>query len=305
MEDTGVEAIVEAGRESANAEQRIHAYETGAADEDGDWVDTEAIPLVTHADGSLHLSDEVLRITELRRAEPRQAWGVVHFDELTSFILWFRANQTTCSTIWASQAHVAVTAIIDDDGINEDNDEDVIGWRRNRAIYTCKLSPEWQRWNKINGVQMTQESFADFLDANLSDLASVKDYPTPAAVLEMARNLNVLTKGTFQRIIDPKTGGGQLVCKDEHDPGSTQIPRAFALRLRAFVGSEAWEVEARIRFVVKENKALFTITLHRIDEILTEAFDAVRKKVAEDTDTDVYAGRAPEPRQVIGIATRE
>jgi uncharacterized protein YfdQ (DUF2303 family) len=142
---------------------------------------------------------------------------------------------------------------------------------------------------------MTQSAFADWIDQNMEDLTSERGketgFPPPVAVLEMARSLQIHTKGRYERQINPTTGDHSLVCKQESESSSTPIPRAFLLALPVFEGGEFYRVEARIRLQMRDGAPLFTYVLHRRAEIERDAFGSVRKQVALEGKVQVFAGR--------------
>ncbi len=160
------------------------------------------------------------------------------------------------SVVFADVVNTKLTAVLDYHRAGSDSGA---RWGEHRSIYDCPLSDQWELWIANDGKAMTQDQFGEFIDANMTDLASPeateKDVAKPADVLLMARNLTVRTKGEFSRIINPTTGEGSLISKLENDTASTTIPRAFLLKLPVFENGTMYRVEARVRFQMQNGPA--------------------------------------------------
>jgi uncharacterized protein YfdQ (DUF2303 family) len=199
-----------------------------------------------------------------------------------------RYKVTEQTTVWADAKDFTVQVVFDDDPAGGDLQR--AGWGEHRARYTCPRSPEWLAWIALEGKEIGQAAFAQFLEDRLEDIASKDGFPKPAELLDMARNLVINATGKFKKTIDPTSGTGTLVCESEHGAGSTRIPRAFVLGLRVFEGGHAYKVEARIRFVMREATPIFSYVLHRRAEIERDAFNDVRETIAKGTGLAIFAG---------------
>jgi uncharacterized protein YfdQ (DUF2303 family) len=236
---------------------------------------------------------DVLAELDRRRANPVRRSGTTSHDELMSFIDHVNRNKVESrTTIWADTSNTTFTAIYNDHDTG--GSEDKAGWRDHRAVYTCPLSPEWIQWNDKADEWLTQEDFAQWLEERMEDLAAGIDNlcPAPVELLEMARNLQIYTEGTFQKKIDPATGQYSMVCKEEHRSDSTKIYRNFAAGLRIFDGGEKYRVEMRIKFNLKNGRPYFMFTVHRSSELVADAFGEMRETIYANTELPVFAGRA-------------
>ncbi len=139
---------------------------------------------------------------------------------------------------------------------------------------------------------MTQEVFADWLDERMDDLASSEDGPEPIEMLEMARSLQIYTKGTFIKEINPENGTSMMVCKEEQSAESTKIHRSFFCGLRIFEGGALYSVEMRVKFKLAEGRPKFSYSIHREEELVSDAFMEMRVKIEEETERPVFAGSA-------------
>lgn len=275
-----VEAAVCAGAAAVSIESRIKLIDLGNGARAVLGIDSAGLPVVI---------DELEQPLRMAALGPPRRTGMVTLHEVDSFIEHVRRfalpEQTT---LWADARDFSLQAVFDDDPAGPTLT--AAGWRAHRAKYTCPRSPEWLAWTGLEGKELRQEPFAQFLEDRLEDIASKEGYPQAAALLEMARNLTINVKGTFKKTINPTDGTGTLTADVEHGGGSTKIPRAFMLGLRVFEGGEAYQVEARIRFAMREGAPYFGFVLHRRAEIERDAFNDVRVRVAKGTELPVFAG---------------
>lgn len=273
----------EAGKLSADPARRAAFIE--------DPISTRVIPIIYTEDrdgGSrIEVATDIEQYLERTAGRPERNRGTQTLSDPDSFCQHVNRFKTATTVIYADVSEFRLTAVY-----NEGGDALNPAWRDHRAVYTCPRSPQWLTWTSRDGKAQSQEDFADFIEANLQDLSAAKGYPAPTEILTMARDLMVLTKGTYQRQINPTTGAGILVCKTETETGSTEIPRAFALAIPVFDGAAPYHVEARIRFALSGGQPTFAYTLHRRTEIERDAFFDVRKGVQEATERPVWAGKA-------------
>lgn len=287
-----IQAAVSAGAASAPAADRVTLFGAG----------TEAIPIaITSAGQTVTVLKEALALRDARANGPMRKTGVAVLSEEASFIKHidrFKLSEAGGSVIFADTIGMRLTAVYD-------YHHDAAGkpqWCEHRAVYECPRSREWKMWAGQNEKPLTQDAFGALIEDNLRDLVAVApgldgpidpDAAQPAAVLEMARNLEIHSVGTFQRTINPTTGEASLITKTEHASHSTRIPRAFVLGIPVFEGGPIVRVEARIRFSLVEGRPSFTFRLFEADRIQREAFNQVRERVRKATGLLMLAG-APE-----------
>jgi len=235
--------------------------------------------------------ERALVIAEERRATPRALVAVQTLTDVDSFTRYVNRFKNADSAIFADAEAVKLRAVLDFHAPSSTPENQ--RWGRHRALYACPLSEPWKRWTAFDGKPMSQDEFADFIDANMADLTSPTatdvDVAQPAAVLEMARNLQVRTKGAFERQVNQTTGESNFLARTENETTSTKIYRAFALKLPVFRNGEPWRVEARIRFKLAEQKATFSYHLHQRIETIEHAFAEVCKVVGDATSLPIFA----------------
>ncbi len=280
-----LDAGVQAGRLATTAEERYTWLNLG---HDTENDPDDEIPVGIRIDNEtqrLEVLDSVIKEWERRQPGPRRAVGHAKFTEELGFVEHVRRfSNANVSIIYAQPAASLLTVVY-----NEHTEEEP-GWRDHRASYACPRDPAWVRWCGIDEKPLKQLPFADFIEAHLEDLIAGEGFPPPVDILKLARDLNVISKGTYRRSFNPTYGTGILECKTETDTGSTVIPRAFLLGIPVFEGGARYQVEARIRFAVNENSPTFTVTMHRRAELERDAFSDVRQRVAAATSLPVLGG---------------
>lgn len=252
-------------------------------------------------DGKITTRLDVL--TDLRSAwdanapGPRRRTGTTTLTEEKSFTEHVQRYASDATVIYADTTALGFTAVYDE---NPAGAAGGAGWRGHRAVYKCPRSAEWLKWTELDGKLVKQSAFAAFIESRYEDLTSGKargqeqdpdayEHPRPVDLIQMAKNLSIRTRGTFERSWD-HAGNHVMVNKSETEPGSTVIPRAFLVAIPVFEGGERYQIEARVQFSIVENVPTFVFTLHRRAEIERDAFTEIRDRVATATGRLVLAG---------------
>lgn len=277
-----IQAAVDAGEKSAHVDHRI--------------TDVLDIPVALVPAGmTVAVLDKVLATADSRADAPARRRGIAAHDEVQSFIDHVNRFKNEHSVIFADISTPKIIAVFNYNPAG--GDPKSAGWGDHKALYKCPLSKQWQKWLANKEKIMSQDQFAEFIDANIRDLANPSsqgaistEIAAPAAVVEMARNLIVHTGGTFQRTVNQTTGEATLINKTEHTSQSTKIHRAFLLGIPVFEAGESYALEARVHFQLRDGRALFSYSLFEVEKVLRDAFDGVRAKVAEGTKLPMFAG---------------
>lgn len=297
VDDALADGRIDAGEETAIRRRAVRLADAATRSAPNPDPDDTGIPIVLVPRGSeLRVLTDVVDALDKRAPRPLRLRGTATLTEEASFIAHVRRFTLPQSVLFADTAAARLTAVFNYHHAAPGEP----AWGDHRAIFACGLSRQWRVWAGKDRFEMPRADFVVFIDENLDDLVGPDaggelraDVPSPAAVLEMARNLTIRTKGEFSRTINATTGEGTLVAKDEHDATSTKIHRSFLLGIPVFEGGEPYRVEARIRFTLRDGRASFAYVLHQRGAILAAAFGEVRKRVAEATGLPMFAG-APE-----------
>lgn len=273
------DSAIAAGEQLADIKSRVMMLADA-----GDPTRSIPIGLVRGKDGSINVEPltDAMSALDTRASGPRRRSGHLVVTDATSFVAAVNRWGSPATVIYADVEAMKFAAVLDDHPGSPR--PEVTQWRDHRVNYACPRSPEWLTWTSIDGKALTQLEFAELIESRLEDLVGAEGMPKPTEILQMARNLSVRTKGTYQREFNPTNGDSVLVCKTEQTSDSTPIPRAFSLAIPVFEAGERYQVEARIRFALTDRGPQFVVVLHRRKEIERDAFDGVRTHIAGATE---------------------
>lgn len=280
-----VEAALRAGASAVAAEGRI----TDLANPDN----PEEIPTpIAVLPQGLRIEDlgAILTKAEERADAPRARRGTAKLLELDSFIAHVKRFADSDSAVFADTVSTTLTAVLD---YHRAGAEGSPRWGRHRAVYTCPLSEQWRAWIAKDGQPFAQDAFADWIEERMRDLCpppKESDLAQPAKLVEIGRQLRIHARSTFEREVNPTTGESSLVAKTEHEKTSTRLPRGFLLLIPIFDAGRAVQVEARMRFALRDGRPTFTYALVDAPHLLRTGFAEVRSAVAEATGLPIYAG---------------
>lgn len=243
---------------------------------------------VALVDGKVVALENVLGIADQRAAAPRALRGTSKHTELGSFCAHVNRFKDEKSAIFAdtNEAAPSLTAVLDYSSANADGGP---RWGKHRSVYVCPLSRQWRAWMAIDGKELDQDKLGDFFEEHIEDFASRDDLPKAAELVTMARNLQVLTRGEFQRTLNPTTGAQTLINKVEHDQTSTKIHPRFLIGIPVFDAGTKYAIEAVLRMSLK-GRPFFTISFPNAPAALRDAFNDVRDTAQTATGLPVFAG---------------
>lgn len=217
---------------------------------------------------------------------PERVRQTVQVFEPDSFLGYFEHFSDGASRVFADETSNTVTAVLD-------YHQSATGPRWGSHSLVLKLMPsvEWSAWLGKNSQNMTQQQFAEFLEQNSMDII----VPDPAAIIEVANELKATTEVEFasgQRMQD-----GRMRFKYSENTrttcgaGEVAVPEQFVISIPAYVGGQRVNLNALLRFRVKETKLSFFYTLIRPHEVQREAFMAARASIQARIDTAIINGK--------------
>ena len=120
----------------------------------------------------------------------------------------------------------------------------------------------------------------DVIEANAIDIVQ----PAAAEMIQIALTLQAKTKVDFASGIRLDNGQVQLTYQEKIEgsagtKGELKIPEKFTLALRIFQGGDKYQVEAYLRYRIKEGKATFFYQIIRPERLIEDAFEQVKKQV--------------------------
>jgi uncharacterized protein YfdQ (DUF2303 family) len=230
-----------------------------------------------------------------REALPIRRKGIVHLEDLNSFIAYFNTTKGDgAKAIYGSVEPLQFT------GLLNENMPDQIAWRDHGCKYVPKLSREWLTWTQSNKqVFQGNEAFAIWLEDNLIDVID----PDNGRLLEIALNFRVNSNAAFSNPVRLPNGEvefnytNQIEGSSQVNGGKAKIPELFTIQIPVFQGREAqmYKVEARFRYRLVGPKLNIHFELVRHHKVLEQAFNDMVDQIEEDAGVKVLYG-SPEAR---------
>lgn len=170
-----------------------------------------------------------------------------------------------------------------------DNGADAPKWRDHRCTFAPALSVEWKRWTSKDGPKnaMSQNDFATWLEDNQGDVRSVNGSPSGADILTLALAFEANADKRVKSHVNLQSGGVRFeYIEDETKDTRTsmEVFRRFTLALPVFDGStEAYPVEARLKYRDNSGKVTFWYELIRPDRAFKTAVQSALDQIREAT----------------------
>lgn len=233
----------------------------------------------------LHPGDE--RDRERAGLAPVRPSGNPYFFDTDSFVRYILKHGNDASEIYADTQKQLIVAVLDW------HDEEP-GWGVHRATLKFRPDPDWIAWEKIDRRPMSQQEFAEFLEDQRWDIVT----PSAAAVMEACSNLEVTTSAAFSSRTRLSDGTTAFSYSEDQRTGQVKVPQAITLKLYPFSGSEPYEVHARIRTSIKDQKLTFKVLIDRPHKVVETAMETEINKISEavlSLGVSVFNGLAPSP----------
>lgn len=226
---------------------------------------------------------------------PARKKGNIQMDDVDSFIKYITRHKIVgITTVYCmadyARGSVSFRAVIND----HDGAEDGQQWRDFVASYTPKPSVEWIRWLTANKQPLSQSEFAMFIEDNLADIAAVDSMPTGQQLLEMALSFQANQEMKYKSSIRLQNGGVNMSFVQDDDNQTLvnmQMFEKIAIGIPAFWNGDAYQINARLRYRVKEGSLKFWYELIREDRVLQDATENLIEKIKTETGVDLYFGK--------------
>lgn len=227
-------------------------------------------------------------------AHPRRKIARVRMHDSESFIEYIKRHGSLAdSTIWCiadyKAGKVNFLGILNDHG----QEESAASWRDHRATFAPEFSEEWIRWNAKHKQAFSQADFAEFIENNLKDIASIDNCPTGAQMLEMALTFEANQDMRFKSAIRLQNGGVQMSFVQDDDAQTLQKMQVFdrfSIGLPVFWNGDAYRIDARLRYRVRDGKLTFWFELIRPDKVLEAATTTLIQIIREKTGNPFFFG---------------
>lgn len=226
----------------------------------------------------------------------------VSFDELNTFAAYLNRFGNPASTViflLQSETSITLQAVLDYHRPAEEADYGlyripasqtvVQGFREHQATFSPVQTPEWKIWVANNKHQMEQEKFAQFLRENQPDIAK----PVAADLIELCSNMSVTEKVYYTKAFRDQDGSTHLEYKKDNEPnGKIVVPEDITLRLVPYRGEPSMDLEAKLRYRLKDGACYFFYDLVRPHKVLEACATEMRQQIVGLTDKKfpVYSG---------------
>ncbi len=172
-------------------------------------------------------------------------------------------------------------------------------WGDHSASLAVKLSPEWERWKKIDGKQLEPQELAEWLEDNLE---YVMGPVGGSELLDMAQNLKVTLKGNLQIDQTLQAGLRTLQIKDESTLAGKSggkdlsFPERVDLALRIYDHGDTYPIKVYLRYRTATDSVVFFFKIPDPERLEEQAFDLIVSKVREATELKTLKGKFSGPR---------
>jgi uncharacterized protein YfdQ (DUF2303 family) len=223
---------------------------------------------------------------------PKRPIAKVRLRDATSFINYFNSHKVASSRIYALLQPASFIAVLDDFAAAERQDaytHNQADWRQFRAQFDVPPSLEWATWNKLHKHSMTQVQFAEFLLDNLPDVRK----PDGSTLYDMALRFEAAQTGSFKSAVRLQDGSHSLNWVAETAQGGSgdiKLPEFITLAIPVFENSERTEMEARLRYRVKEGSLSIWYELVRPHKVLEAEFRKVFGLIVDQCETTILLG---------------
>ena len=155
-----------------------------------------------------------------------------------------------------------------------------------QASLKLQRSPEWTVWAGHSEKPMNQQAFAEFIEDHARDLT----FPDPVTMLAVASGLQATIGAEFRQATN-QANGQIRIAFDETINGtvngtSEEIPSAFKVGIRPFMGTVRYEVDCRLRYRI-ERASGAQLKLHykalHLEWVTETSLDAIVKLITEGT----------------------
>ena len=252
------------------------AIDAGKALASGQLIDINGVPHMMTAAGTV-----VTQYAELAE-QPQRIQDLVKTDNAASFIEYFNRFANDHSAIFMdTSGHF--------DGVIDYHDVDKPAWCQHHVSFSPVPTKEWLTWTKNDGQKFSQEEFAYFIE----DCAEEIQIPPAAEMLEIATTLKAKTKINFASAKSLSNGQTQLTYNEEIDgsagaKGELKIPEKITIGMRLFKDGEAYKMEARFRYRIREGVITFWYDLIRPSKTQDAALDDIQLQIKEQVKCQLF-----------------
>lgn len=204
--------------------------------------------------------------------------GTATLQDVPSFLHYWGKHSDTDSEIYADQARLTVTAVLDA------HTADTARWGQHRAVLALRPTAAWTAWTNISAKSLSQTDMAEFLEDHLPEIVT----PSGAEMLELVQTFQATIKAEFKSSSILASGARQISYAETINAtagkkGELTIPGSIALGIAPFEGSDPYEITARFRTRIADDRLFLAIKLDRPEDVIRAAFADTTQLIAETT----------------------
>ncbi len=259
--------------------------------------------------------------------KPDRRKGTDAVQDLESLIAWINRHADDGSVIFCDTTRDApkLLSIVDyhlaverekEGGLSGD---DTARFGAFRALYEFPLSEHWKAWREVDGAQMDQSDFAEFLENRVLDLIApdistdgegneINKLPPhvaellarlggrcalPQDIITLAKGLDITANSRTVTRIDVQTGEGALVFEESHvgaDKQKITVPKLFMICIPLFDKSPFhYRIPVRIRYRLKGG-IKWTFSMFGADDVIDAAIKQAAEHVKGGTACPLFYG---------------
>lgn len=156
-----------------------------------------------------------------------------------------------------------------------------------------RSTPQWTKWKGIDGQMLPQETFAEFVEDNLADIAT----PDGATMMEIVTYLQATRSVDFRSGIKLDNGAVQFTNNESVDAtvgaGNLAVPDSFEIALSPVFGVAPFKVPARFRYRIVERKLKLGFKLQRIEDVMATIIKDIEAEIVLPEGVAKVYGIAP------------
>lgn len=165
-------------------------------------------------------------------------------------------------------------------------------WLNHSASVTYKESHQFGVWKKNDGMKMSQEEFAEFLDENVLDITD----PTGSDVVSFASCLEARRTEVFKSSKNLSNGEVQFNWSNESSGDAvTKFPTDMKIGIPIWTNGEKIMIPVKLFYRVSEGQLLFWYKLRQLEDIIDKLWNEDVTFIAESLSNigSVYQGLPP------------
>jgi len=179
-----------------------------------------------------------------------------------------------------------------------------------RTAYSFPLSDEWKAWRDANGVDnvMSQKDFAEFIEDHVVDIGDPSTagesaaklaetiggtFASPSKIRAVAREFGVRENSVVKGGTNLSSGETEIQYVTQHVDESglpLRVPSLFLIHIPVFKNGAPYQVAVRLRYRIKDGRALWFFELYGVEKVFQHAFDEAVKQAAAETGLPVFVG---------------